>query len=115
MALAGSSSLKEVTMELGGKSPLIVFDDASLERAADIAMSANFFSSGQVCTNGTRVFVQRGVIERFEALRARTREAHPRRCARRSASTNFWAARERRATAARCSAISKAASGKVRA
>src|SRR5579863_5999446 len=60
MSLAGASSLKEVTMELGGKSPLLVFDDANLERAADIAMSANFFSSGQVCTNGTRVFVERG-------------------------------------------------------
>ena len=68
MSLAGGSSLKEVTMELGGKSPLVVFDDANLERAADIAMSANFFSSGQVCTNGTRVFVQRTVLERFEAL-----------------------------------------------
>ncbi|WP_250454270.1 betaine-aldehyde dehydrogenase [Caballeronia sp. ATUFL_M2_KS44] len=68
MACAGGSTLKEVTMELGGKSPLIVFDDSNLERAADIAMSANFFSSGQVCTNGTRVFVQRGVIEAFEAL-----------------------------------------------
>ncbi|MGY6151255.1 betaine-aldehyde dehydrogenase [Paraburkholderia graminis] len=68
MSMAGASSLKEVTMELGGKSPLLVFDDADLERAADIAMSANFFSSGQVCTNGTRVFVQRSVLERFEAL-----------------------------------------------
>ncbi|MEC5409711.1 betaine-aldehyde dehydrogenase [Paraburkholderia sp. MPAMCS5] len=68
MSLASASSLKEVTMELGGKSPLLVFDDAHLERAADIAMSANFFSSGQVCTNGTRVFVQRGVLARFEAL-----------------------------------------------
>ncbi|MDR5801043.1 betaine-aldehyde dehydrogenase [Caballeronia sp. LZ001] len=68
MAHAGGSTLKEVTMELGGKSPLIVFHDANLERAADIAMSANFFSSGQVCTNGTRVFVERGVIESFEAL-----------------------------------------------
>ncbi|ALE59405.1 betaine-aldehyde dehydrogenase [Paraburkholderia sp. RL17-368-BIF-A] len=68
MSTAGASSLKEVTMELGGKSPLLVFDDADLERAADIAMSANFFSSGQVCTNGTRVFVQRSVLERFEAL-----------------------------------------------
>lgn len=68
MSLAGASSLKEVTMELGGKSALLVFDDADLERAADIAMSANFFSSGQVCTNGTRVFVQRSVLARFEAL-----------------------------------------------
>ncbi len=68
MSLAGASSLKEVTMELGGKSPLLGFEDANLERAADIAMSANFFSSGQVCTNGTRVFVQRSVLERLEAL-----------------------------------------------
>ena len=44
-------------MELGGKSPLIIFDDADLDNAADTAMMANFYSSGQVCTNGTRVFV----------------------------------------------------------
>lgn len=68
MALAGASTLKEITMELGGKSPLIVFDDAELARAADIAVTANFFSSGQVCTNGTRVFVHRGVKAAFEAL-----------------------------------------------
>lgn len=68
MSIAGASSLKEVTMELGGKSPLIVFEDADLERAADIAVTANFFSAGQVCTNGTRVFVHRSVKARFEAL-----------------------------------------------
>ena len=67
MASASSSTLKEVTMELGGKSPLIVFADADLDRAADIAMMANFYSSGQVCTNGTRVFVQRSVMAAFEA------------------------------------------------
>ncbi|WP_280188941.1 betaine-aldehyde dehydrogenase [Delftia sp. PS-11] len=67
MASASSSSLKEVTMELGGKSPLVVFDDADLDRAADIAMMANFFSSGQVCTNGTRVFVPRSLAAAFEA------------------------------------------------
>jgi betaine-aldehyde dehydrogenase len=67
MALAGGSTLKEVTMELGGKSPLIVFDDADLDRAADIAVTANFFSAGQVCTNGTRVFVHRSVQQAFEA------------------------------------------------
>ena len=79
MARAGGSTLKEVTMELGGKSPLIVFDDANLERAADIAMSANFFSSGQVCTNGTRVFVQRGVIDSVRSAGAGAREAHSHR------------------------------------
>ncbi|MFC0268256.1 betaine-aldehyde dehydrogenase [Kushneria aurantia] len=67
MASSASSSLKEVTMELGGKSPLIVFADADLDRAADGAMMANFYSSGQVCTNGTRVFVERSVKAAFEA------------------------------------------------
>src|SRR5690606_14469268 len=62
-----ASTLKDVTMELGGKSPLIVFDDADLARAADIAVMANFFSSGQVCTNGTRVFVPRAMQAAFEA------------------------------------------------
>jgi betaine-aldehyde dehydrogenase len=67
MAAAGGSTLKDVTMELGGKSPLIVFADADLDRAADAAMMANFYSSGQICTNGTRAFVERGVKETFEA------------------------------------------------
>ncbi|OHV12293.1 betaine-aldehyde dehydrogenase [Kushneria phosphatilytica] len=67
MSAAASSSLKDVTMELGGKSPLIVFADADLDRAADGAMMANFYSSGQVCTNGTRVFVERSVKAEFEA------------------------------------------------
>lgn len=59
MASAAASSLKDVTMELGGKSPLLILADADIELAADIAMMANFYSSGQVCTNGTRVFVHR--------------------------------------------------------
>lgn len=67
MASASSSSLKEVTMELGGKSPLIIFDDADLDKAADIAMMANFYSSGQVCTNGTRVFVPNTLKAQLEA------------------------------------------------
>ncbi len=66
MARAASSSLKEVTMELGGKAPLIIFADADLARAADIALMANFYSSGQVCTNGTRVFVHRSILAAFE-------------------------------------------------
>ena len=78
MANSAASSLKEVTMELGGKSPLIVFDDADLDLAADIAMMANFFSSGQVCTNGTRVFVpakckaafEQKILARVERIRA---------------------------------------------
>lgn len=72
MAQAAQSSLKDVTMELGGKSPLIVFADADIELAADIAMMANFYSSGQVCTNGTRVFVHQSIKAAFErAISAR--------------------------------------------
>ncbi|XKE46646.1 betaine-aldehyde dehydrogenase [Halomonas organivorans] len=66
MSASAASTLKDVTMELGGKSPLIVFADADLERAADAAMMANFYSSGQICTNGTRVFVARSVKDAFE-------------------------------------------------
>ncbi|MGY5394334.1 betaine-aldehyde dehydrogenase [Acinetobacter sp. NigerLNRRAM0016] len=66
MSSAAASSLKEITMELGGKSPLIICPDAHLDRAADIAVMANFFSSGQVCTNGTRVFIPRNLKTEFE-------------------------------------------------
>lgn len=66
MADAASSSLKDVTMELGGKSALIILEDADIARAADIAMMANFYSSGQVCTNGTRVFVPASLKKAFE-------------------------------------------------
>ncbi|MBF0803792.1 MULTISPECIES: betaine-aldehyde dehydrogenase [unclassified Neisseria] len=67
MAQAASSSLKDITMELGGKSPLIICEDADLGLAADIALAANFYSSGQVCTNGTRVFVPAGLKADLEA------------------------------------------------
>ncbi|MEA5101502.1 betaine-aldehyde dehydrogenase [Pantoea sp. S18] len=73
MASAAGSTLKEVTMELGGKSPLLILPDADIEQAADIAMMANFYSSGQVCTNGTRVFVhhsQKAALEQALLLRA---------------------------------------------
>ena len=53
-----ASDLKKVTLELGGKSPLIIFDDADIDNAINAALAANFYSSGQVCSNGTRVFVQ---------------------------------------------------------
>ncbi|AWD21206.1 betaine-aldehyde dehydrogenase [Fuscovulum blasticum] len=64
---AAAAGVRHVTMELGGKSPLIVFDDASLEDAVGAAMLANFYSAGQVCSNGTRVFVQKGLKDRFLA------------------------------------------------
>ncbi len=73
MATAGSL-MKPATMELGGKSPIIIFDDASLEDAIGGAMLGNFYSTGQVCSNGTRVFVQDGLHDRFvERLIERTK------------------------------------------
>lgn len=62
---AAAEGMRHVTMELGGKSPLIVFDDASLEDAVGAAILANFYSSGQICSNGTRVFLQQGIVQRF--------------------------------------------------
>jgi betaine-aldehyde dehydrogenase len=68
-----AATLKRVTLELGGKSPLIVFDDADLDQAVSGAMLANFYTQGEVCTNGTRVFVQAGVHDEFvRRLLART-------------------------------------------
>lgn len=70
---AAAEGVRHVTMELGGKSPLIIFDDADLEDAIGGAMLGNFYSSGQVCSNGTRVFVQRDIKVRFlERLKERT-------------------------------------------
>jgi betaine-aldehyde dehydrogenase len=63
-----SRTLKNVTLELGGKSPLIVFADANLENAVSGALLANFYSSGQVCSNGTRVFLHRSIKAAFLEL-----------------------------------------------
>jgi betaine-aldehyde dehydrogenase len=68
-----ADTLKAVTLELGGKSPLIIFDDANLENAVAGALLGNFYSAGEVCSNGTRVFVQRPILPRFiERLTQRT-------------------------------------------
>jgi len=68
-----ATTLKAVTMELGGKSPLIVFDDANLDNAVSGALMANFYSAGEVCSNGTRVFVHRAIKAAFlEKLLSRT-------------------------------------------
>ncbi|MGB2079528.1 MAG: betaine-aldehyde dehydrogenase, partial [Vibrio sp.] len=68
-----AQSLKSVTMELGGKSPLIIFDDAPLEEAVSAAMVANFYTQGEVCTNGTRVYVHQSIYPEFiQRLKQRT-------------------------------------------
>ena len=60
-----ASTLKNVTLELGGKSPLIIFEDAKLDNAVSGALLANFYSTGQVCSNATRVFVHRSIKAAF--------------------------------------------------
>jgi betaine-aldehyde dehydrogenase len=60
-----AQTLKNVTLELGGKSPLIIFEDAKLDNAVSGALLANFYSSGQVCSNATRVFVHASVKAAF--------------------------------------------------
>ncbi|MFG0381524.1 betaine-aldehyde dehydrogenase [Pseudomonas sp. zbq_18] len=62
---AAAGSLKEVTMELGGKSPLIIFDDADLDNAVSAALLGNFYTQGEICTNGTRVFVHDSLHDAF--------------------------------------------------
>ncbi len=74
---AAAGTLKHVTMELGGKSALIVFDDADVEDSVSAAILGNFFTQGEICSNGTRVFVQNGIraaftrrlVERTRAIR----------------------------------------------
>jgi betaine-aldehyde dehydrogenase len=62
---AAADGIRHVTMELGGKSPMIVFDDADLDAAVGGAILGNFYSTGQICSNGTRVFLQKGIKEAF--------------------------------------------------
>ncbi|GMT20477.1 hypothetical protein PFISCL1PPCAC_11774, partial [Pristionchus fissidentatus] len=60
-----SKNIKPVTLELGGKSALVIFADSEVKSTVAAAMLANFLNQGQVCTNATRVFVQRGILEEF--------------------------------------------------
>ena len=60
---AASPRLKEVSLELGGKSPFIIFEDADPEHAARLAMYANFLTQGEICANGTRVFIHASIYD----------------------------------------------------
>jgi acyl-CoA reductase-like NAD-dependent aldehyde dehydrogenase len=62
-----SSNVKKATLELGGKSAAIVLDDADLDFAADGALWGVFFHGGQVCSAGTRLLVQRSIVDEFTA------------------------------------------------
>ena len=68
----GARQLKRFSMELGGKSPVMVFDDADFERALDATLYGMFTLNGERCTAGSRVLVQEGLADRFEeALKSR--------------------------------------------
>ncbi|KAJ4444438.1 Aldehyde dehydrogenase [Periplaneta americana] len=65
MAAAAKSNLKKVSLELGGKSPLIIFADADVDKAVELAHSAVFFNQGQVCCAGSRTFVHEAIYDEF--------------------------------------------------
>ncbi|XP_001639716.2 aldehyde dehydrogenase, mitochondrial isoform X1 [Nematostella vectensis] len=62
---AGASNLKNVTLELGGKSPNIVLADSDVDFAVDMSHFALFFNQGQCCCAGSRTFVQEGIYDEF--------------------------------------------------
>jgi len=65
MQYSGESNLKRTFLELGGKSPNIVFADSNLDKAATFAAIAVFYNGGQTCTAGTRLIVEESIRERF--------------------------------------------------
>ena len=63
--IAERAGIKRLSMELGGKSPVLVFEDADQQRALDAALFTIFSINGERCTAGSRVFVQRSIYDRF--------------------------------------------------
>ncbi|CAJ0596833.1 unnamed protein product [Cylicocyclus nassatus] len=73
MQNCAARNVKPVTLELGGKASLIIFEDADVDSAVSGAMMANFFSQGQVCSNASKVLVQRKLVDEFVSkLREKT-------------------------------------------
>lgn len=64
---AAASNLRPATMELGGKSALIVFDDADVDKAVEWAMFGSFWTNGQICSATSRLLLQEGVAPKFLA------------------------------------------------
>lgn len=60
-----ASNLKKVSLELGGKNPILIFDDTDLNEAVQGAMLGNFYTQGEICSNGTRVYVQKNIMDSF--------------------------------------------------
>ena len=72
---AAAGNVKKVALELGGKNPNIIFDDADFDLAVDYALNGVFFHAGQICSAGARIMVQDGIHDRFvEALRQRMQQ-----------------------------------------
>jgi betaine-aldehyde dehydrogenase len=76
VAQAASSDLKRVHLELGGKAPVIVFDDADIESAVEGIVTAGYFNAGQDCTAATRLLVQEGIHDEFVAALAEYARDH---------------------------------------
>lgn len=65
MKAAAESNMKKVTLELGGKSPNIIFGDVDIEKAVKWAFRGIYFHQGQVCTSGSRIYVQENIYDEF--------------------------------------------------
>lgn len=75
MKAAASSNLKNVTLELGGKSPNIVFEDADIENAISWVNFGIFYNHGQCCCAGSRIYVQESIYDKFvESFKARAQQ-----------------------------------------
>lgn len=76
MGYSGESNLKQVWLELGGKSPNLVFADADMDKAAELAAMAIFFNAGQICSANSRLLVERSVAEEFTARLVKLAEGY---------------------------------------
>ncbi|VFQ63071.1 unnamed protein product [Cuscuta campestris] len=65
MQAAATSNLKSVALELGGKSPFIIFDDVDVDKISELALNGVTYNKGEICVAGSRVFVQEGVYDKF--------------------------------------------------
>jgi aldehyde dehydrogenase (NAD+) len=75
IAITAAQRLAKLQMEMGGKNPLVVLDDANLEVAVETTLQGTFYQTGQRCTASSRIIVERGIYARFrDALAQRTRE-----------------------------------------
>jgi phenylacetaldehyde dehydrogenase len=70
IVVAAASNLSKMTLELGGKSPVVIYDDADLDLAVDGALGAVLYAQGEACTAGSRLYVQRNIFDEVQARAA---------------------------------------------